>query len=377
MSRFLEDPSTMKTAVSAIAITALTMTTAGCARPTAEPEAAAPPAAVAASKVGTVIQPDPREVHLGELKMLTDGGENAEAYFSFAGDRLIFQSTREPHACDQIFTMKLDGSDQRLVSAGAGRTTCAYYLPGDEWVLYASTHGGGPDCPPTPDHSRGYVWPIYADYDIYRARPDGSEVSKLTDTPGYDAEATVSPAGDRIVFTSMRDGDLDIYSMALDGSDVVRLTDQTGYDGGPFFSPDGEKIVYRARHPEDPQEIEDYRSLLADGLIRPSKLEIWVMDADGGNKRRITDLGVAAFAPFFHPSGDKIVFSSNHGDPSGREFELFMVGLDGGNLEQITFSGGFDGFPMFAPDGRTFVFCSNRSNSREGETNVFVTTWQD
>ncbi|MCU0303527.1 MAG: hypothetical protein MUC56_05680 [Thermoanaerobaculales bacterium] len=367
----------MKTAVSAIAITALTMTTAGCARPTAEPEAAAPPAAVAASKVGTVIQPDPREVHLGELKMLTDGGENAEAYFSFAGDRLIFQSTREPHACDQIFTMKLDGSDQRLVSAGAGRTTCAYYLPGDEWVLYASTHGGGPDCPPTPDHSRGYVWPIYADYDIYRARPDGSEVSKLTDTPGYDAEATVSPAGDRIVFTSMRDGDLDIYSMALDGSDVVRLTDQTGYDGGPFFSPDGEKIVYRARHPEDPQEIEDYRSLLADGLIRPSKLEIWVMDADGGNKRRITDLGVAAFAPFFHPSGDKIVFSSNHGDPSGREFELFMVGLDGGNLEQITFSGGFDGFPMFAPDGRTFVFCSNRSNSREGETNVFVTTWQD
>ncbi len=347
----------------------------GCAKtqPVASPESEIAPT----TKVGSTIQPEPREIHFGELTMLTDGGENAEAYFSFSGDKLIFQSTRKPHACDQIFTMNLDGSDQQLVSTGTGRTTCAYYYPKDDWIVYASTHEGSPACPPTPDHSRGYVWPIFPDYDLFLSRPDGSELRKLTDEPGYDAEATVSPAGDRIVFTSMRDGDLDIYTMNLDGTDVRRLTDGIGYDGGPFYSPDGSRIVYRARHPEDPQEIADYQALLADGLIRPSKLEIWIMDADGSNKQQITELGVAAFGPFFHPSGEKIIFSSNHGDPSGREFELFMVDVDGANLEQITYAGGFDGFPMFAPDGETFVFCSNRNNTEPGETNVFVTKWKD
>jgi Tol biopolymer transport system component len=324
-----------------------------------------------------LIQPDTQETHFGALRMLTDGGENAEAYFSFAGDTLIFQSTRPPYGCDQIFTLDIDTAQTALASTGTGRTTCAYYLPDDEWIVYASTHEGGLDCPPVPDHSRGYVWPIYPSYDIYRARPDGSELSNLTDIEGYDAEATVSPAGNRIVFTSMRDGDLDIYSMNLDGSDVLRLTDSIGYDGGPFYSPDGTKIVYRARHPSDPTEIEDYQALLADGLIRPSKLEIFLMDADGSNKTQITDLGVASFAPYFHPSGEQIIFSTNYGDPSGREFDLWMVDLDGSNLEQITFTQGFDGFPMWAPDGRTFVFCSNRHNSKPGETNVFVTEWKD
>ncbi len=233
--------------------------------------------------------------------MLTDGGENAEAYFAFGSDKLIFQSTRPPYACDQIFTMNLDGSDQRLVSTGTGRTTCAYYYPEDDWIIYASTHEGGEACPPNPDHSRGYVWPIYPDYDLYLARPDGSEIRKLTVESGYDAEATVSPTGDRVVFTSMRDGDLDIYSMKLDGTDVQRLTDAIGYDGGPFYSPDGTKIVYRARHPEDPDEIADYQSLLGEGLIRPSKLEIWVMDADGGNKRR----SPISVSPLLRPSSPR------------------------------------------------------------------------
>jgi Tol biopolymer transport system component len=364
-----------------ICVIALIIFTLGCAQKDSNGGVDTEPAGdrkiSAVSKVGTIIQPEPQEIHFGELTMLTDGGENAEAYFAFGSDKLIFQSTRPPYACDQIFTMNIDGSDQRLVSTGTGRTTCAYYYPEDDWIVYASTHEGGEACPPSPDHSRGYVWPIYPDYDLYLARPDGSEIRKLTDESGYDAEATVSPAGDRVVFTSMRDGDLDIYSMMLDGTDVQRLTDAIGYDGGPFYSPDGTKIVYRARHPQDPDEISDYQSLLGEGLIRPSKLEIWVMDADGGNKRQITDLGAAAFAPFFTPSSEKIIFSSNYGDPSGREFNLFMVGVDGSDLEQITFAGGFDGFPMFAPDGETFVFCSNRNNTERGETNVFVTKWQD
>ena len=348
----------------------------GCAA-SPQPSTHRAPSPAAATTVPRACQPDPRERHFGELTMLTDGGENAEAYFSFNGAELILQSTRSPYACDQIFTIPVAGGEPGLVSSGTGRTTCAYFLPGDEQVIYSSTHLGGGDCPPTPDHSRGYVWPIYPSYDIFRASAGGSGLVRLTDTPGYDAEATVSPRGDRIVFTSMRDGDLDIYSMRLDGSDVVRLTDELGYDGGPFFSPDGRRIVYRAHHPTEEAAIEDYRALLADGLIRPSRLEIWVMDADGRNKRQVTELGVASFAPFFHPAGDRIVFSSNYGDPSGREFELYMVRLDGSGLEQITFSPGFDGFPMFAPDGKALVFGSNRHNSRPGETNIFVTAWRD
>jgi len=356
-------------------ILAVVLVTAGCAQ---QPETRATETVVdAAQTLPRIVESNPQESHLGELRMLTDGGENAEAYFSFAGDNLIMQSTRPPYGCDQIFVLDIETAEAKLASTGTGRTTCAYYLPDDEWIVYASTHEGGMECPPVPDHSRGYVWPIYPSYDIYRARPDGSEISKLTDLEGYDAEATVSPAGDRIVFTSMRDGDLDIYSMNLDGSHVVRLTDAIGYDGGPFYSPDGAKIVYRSRNPSDPSEIEDYQALLADGLIRPSKLEIFVMDSDGSNKRQITDLGVAAFAPFFHPSGEKIIFSTNYGDPSGREFDLWMVDLDGENLEQITFTEGFDGFPMWSPDGNKFVFCSNRFNSQPGETNVFVTEWID
>ena len=361
----------------AIILTTITLAAlfSGCAQ---QPEThASETSTTAAPALPRIVESNPQESHLGELRMLTDGGENAEAYFSFAGDELIFQSTRPPYGCDQIFALDIETAETTLVSTGTGRTTCAYYLPDDEWIVYASTHEGGPDCPPVPDHSRGYVWPIYPSYDIYRTRPDGSEISKLTDLDGYDAEATVSPAGDRIVFTSMRDGDLDIYSMNLDGSDIIRLTDAIGYDGGPFYSPDGTKIVYRARHPSDPSEIEDYQALLAEGLIRPSKLEIFVMDADGSNKQQITDLGAAAFAPFFHPSGERIIFSTNYGDPSGREFDLWMVDLDGSNLEQITFTEGFDGFPMWAPDGKSFVFCSNRHNSQPGETNVFVTEWID
>jgi len=335
------------------------------------------PAARAADELPRTYDPHPREVHFGPVRMLTDGAENAEAYFSYDGTDLVFQSNRPPFACDQIYIMPVTGGEPRLVSTGLGRTTCAYFTGDDRAILYSSTHLAGVDCPPEPDFSQGYVWPVYQGYDIFRRDLASGALIRITDAPGYDAEATISPDGSRVVFTSDRDGDLDIYTMNPDGSDVRRLTDTPGYDGGPFFSPDGTKICYRANHPDDPQELADYRRLLGEGLIRPGRLEIYVMDADGSNQRRITDLGCASFAPFFHPSGEKIIFSSNYPDPRGREFDLWMVDTDGGALEQITFSEGFDGFPMFSPDGSLLVFGSNRHNSQPGETNIFVTEWQD
>lgn len=315
------------------------------------------------------------ERHLRNIRQLTFGGENAEAYFSRDDARLVFQSTRPPFECDQIFAMGADGSDVRLVSTGKGRTTCAYFFPDGSRVLYSSTHLASPECPPKPDMSRGYVWALHDTFDIFTARLDGSDLRRLTDAPGYDAEATIAQDGSRIVFTSTRDGDIDLYSMKLDGSDVRRLTTTVGYEGGAFFSPDAKRIVYRAHHPETPAEIEDYKALLAKGLIRPTRLEIWVMDADGANARQVTKIGAASFAPYFHPSGEKIIFSSNAHDPKGRDFDLYLVNLDGSGLERVTFNPTFDGFPMFSHDGKKLVFASNRNGKVRGETNVFIADW--
>jgi Tol biopolymer transport system component len=270
--------------------------------------------------------------------------------------------------------MNLDGSDLRRISSGSGRTTCAYYYPGRDRVLYASTHHTGAACPPPPDMSRGYVWALY-DYDIYSARPDGSDLRKLFGTPGYDAEATISRDGSKIVFTSTRDGDLDLYVMDADGGNVRRVTNEVGYDGGAFFSADGSKIVYRAHHPKDPQQIEDFKQLLAQKLVRPTQLDIYVMDADGSNKRQVTNNGAANFAPFFHPNGRQIIFSSNVSNPRGRNFDLYLINIDGSGLEQVTTDPEFDGFPMFSPDGRTLVFASNRRGAKQGDTNIFLADW--
>lgn len=317
----------------------------------------------------------PKETRLANVRQLTFGGENAEAYFDRQGKRLVFQTTRPPHACDQIYVMDLASGQARLVSTGKGRTTCAYFLPDGQHVLYSSTHLAGPDCPPKPDYRQGYVWPIYAAYDIFVARLDGGIVRRLTDSPGYDAEATVAPDGSRIVFTSLRDGDLDIYSMKLDGSDTKRLTSELGYDGGPFYSPDSQWIVYRAHHPESPAEQKRYRELLAQGLIEPRRLDLWVMRADGSAKRRVTNNGAANFCPFFHPGGKKIVFSSNQHDPRGRDFDLYLVNTDGTGLERVTHDPQFDGFPMFSPDGKQLVWAANRGGKARGETNLFLADW--
>ncbi|MEN8185443.1 MAG: hypothetical protein ABFS46_23245, partial [Myxococcota bacterium] len=266
---------------------------------------------------------------------------------------------------------------ERRVSSGKGRTTCAYFMPGDERVLFASTHAADEGCLPPPDRSHGYVWKLYDEFDIYIARPDGSELRPLIESPGYDAEATVSPRGDRIVFTSTRDGDPEIYTTNLEGGDLRRLTRTKGYDGGPFFSLDGTKIVYRANHPEGEEELRRYEEIITEGLVRPTRLELFVMDADGSNQRQVTRNGKANFAPFFHPDGERIIFASNMDDPRGRNFDLYLVNVDGTALERITWNETFDGFPMFSREGKQLVFASNRNNARPGETNVFIADWRE
>lgn len=320
---------------------------------------------------------DPQEEHLRNVRQLTFGGQNAEAYFAFDGSRLVYQATTREGGCDQIYSIRLDGSDRKAVSNGEGRTTCSYYYPSGDRVLYSSTHHWNEMCPAEPDMSMGYVWAVYPTYDVFVADADGGNERQLTESFGYDAEATFSPRGDKIVFTSMRDGDLELYSMNPDGSGVRRLTQRVGYDGGAFFSPDGSKIVWRANYPATEQARQDYRDLLAAGLIRPSALEVYVMDANGSNQIQVTDNGAANFGPFWHPSSQKILFSSNMGDASGREFDIYMINVDGTGLERITHTSAFDGFPVFSPDGRQLVFASNRNNELEGETNIFIADWVD
>jgi TolB protein len=318
------------------------------------------------------------EKHLKNIKQLTFGGENAEAYFSFDGKQLIFQSKRDGNPCDRIYRMNIDGSNVRQVSNGEGRTTCSYFFKGGRKVLYASTHGGARECPPSPDFAKyGYVWAVYADYDIYTATPDGKDIQNLTKSPGYDAEGTISPNGKKIIFTSDRDGDLELYSMDTDGTHVKRLTNEPGYDGGAFYSPDNKMIVYRGSHPTDPKLIQKDKDLLAQHLIVPLTFEVWVMNADGSNKRQVTKLGAASFAPFFTPDGKQIIFCTNYfaTDQRKRNFDLAVINIDGTGLERITFNESFDGFPMFSPNGKKLAFASNRNAKTPGDTNVFIADW--
>ncbi|MCI0531500.1 MAG: hypothetical protein L0Y74_06085, partial [candidate division Zixibacteria bacterium] len=311
------------------------------------------------------------------IRQLTFGGENAEAYFSSDGRRLIFQSTHDSLQCDQIFTMTVDGKDQTLVSTGKGRCTCSFFSPDGKRIIFASTHPGGEECPPKPDYSRGYVWALYKTYDIFRANPDGSELERLTDSYGYDAECVYSPDGTKIIFTSDRDGDIELYEMELATKSVKRLTNSPGYDGGAFYSPDGTQICFRARVITDSAELSNFHSDLKEGLVRPTKLELFVMNSDGSGRTQITNNGAANFCPFFHPDGKRIIFASNVNDPKGRDFDLYLINADGTGLKQLTVNPTFDAFPMFSPDGKKLVFCSNRENAQEGETNIFIADWVD
>lgn len=336
--------------------------------------------------------PASAERHFKNIKQLTFGRQNAEAYFSFSGNKLIFQSTNNwmkdtyaatlkpddiPLGCYQMYVMDLESESVRLVSTGSGATTCGYFFPGDRRVLYSSSHLHGPNCPPKPKREGAYRWAL-DDYDLFAARIDGQEMQRLTNTPGYDAEATVSPDGKTIIWTSVRDGDLDIYAMDLDGSHHRRLTDDVGYDGGAFFSPDSKRIVYRASHPTDPAEIAQYKELLGQRLVEPGQLELFIMNADGSGKHQVTSNGASNFSPFFHPDGKRIIFSSNvetRGEGGRPSFHLYLVGDDGVGLERLTFEGAFNSFPMFSPDGKRVVWVSDRNAKQPGEFNVYLAEW--
>ncbi|CAN5321110.1 hypothetical protein BH09BAC3_BH09BAC3_12160 [soil metagenome] len=327
----------------------------------------------------------PEEKHFKTLKQLTFGGDNAEAYWSFDSKMVSFQSNNKKWGlnCDQIFFTKIAGADlgktkPAMISTGQGRTTCAFFMPNNKSILYASTHLGGKDCPVEPERKPGgkYLWPVYDTYDIFVAGLDGKITRQLTNSPGYDAEATISPKKDKIVFTSTRNGDLDLYIMDIDGKNIKQITNELGYDGGAFFSPDGKKLVFRASRFTTEEAKKEYQDYLKQGLVAPTSMEIFICNVDGSGLKQVTNLGKANWAPFYTPDGKKIIFSSNHKGSRGFEFNLFMINEDGTGLEQVTYDKVFDSFAMFSPDGKKLIFSSNRNNGGTRDTNLFVAEWQ-
>ncbi len=325
------------------------------------------------------VRRDPGEDHLTNIRQLTHGGNNAEAYFSADGRQLIFQrkdSVDKTKGCDQEYTINVDGTDMHRISNGMGRTTCGYFIQKDARVVYSSTFAHDSACPPVPDPKLGYIWPL-GHFEIYSARRDGSDLKQLTSNGMYNAETTASPDGKRLIFTSTRDGDIDLYTMNIDGSDVRRVTNRIGYDGGAFFSPDGKKIVWRAAYPKTAADSADYRTLLAQRLVRPEALELWIANADGSDAHQITTLGGANWAPYMFPDGKRIIFSSNYENPRGGNFDLYVINSDGTGLTKITTSPDFDGFPMLSPDGHKLVWVSSRQGATPGEINLFIADWKD
>ncbi len=327
-----------------------------------------------------------QEVHFKNVKQLTFGGDNAEAYWSFNSKMLSFQSNSKfwELECDQIFYLDINkptskNKASQLISTGKGRTTCAYFMPGDKHILYASTHESNVKCPDVPERRLDgkYLWPIYNTFDIYVADLKGKITKKLAPSPHYDAEATVSPDGKKIVFTSDRTGDLELYVMDINGKNIIQVTTELGYDGGAFFSPNSKKLVFRASRPKTDADQKDYKDLLMQGLVAPTEMEIYTCNIDASNMKQITHLGKANWAPYYHPDGKRIVFSSNHQSNRGYQFNIFMINEDGTNLKQITYDKTFDSFPMFSPDGKKISFSSNRFNGGGYDTNIFVADWKE
>jgi len=333
-----------------------------------------------------IVEPDPKERHFATLRQLTFGGQNAEAYWSKDGKKITYQTLQPSYPDEQIMEMGFDGSNKTLISTGLGRCTCSYFTPDGKSIYFSSTHEKNEGPQKKLDRSKGYVWMVNPEFSLYKTavKPLSVNDGKATRVwepilrlGGYVAETTIDPNGKFFTFTSDYEGDLEIYRADMNGKNIKRLTNEVGYDGGPFVSWDGKKIAYRRDVIDNDVEKRDYQDLLAEHMVRPSKLEIWVMNSDGTDHQQVTKLGGASFAPFIHPDGRRLIFCSNFEDPKGREFDLYMINIDGTNLERITFSGDFDGFPMFTRDGKKLLFASNRYGVEKGETNVFVADWQD
>ncbi len=327
----------------------------------------------------------PEEKHFKYLQQLTFGGDNAEAYFSYDGNWLIFQKSnpKEGIGCDQMFIGKIpvkhgEKFKAKMVSTGKGRTTCGFFTKDGKNIIYASTHLGADSCPPAPDRKKygnKYIWPLYNSYDIFMADLDGKIVRQLTNSKGYDAEATLSPDGNKMIYTSTKDGDIDLYIMDLRNGKEKRITNKLGYDGGAWFSPDGKKIIWRASSPKTDSAVKEYKDLLAEDLVAPTQMEIWVANADGSDARQVTSFGQANWAPAYMPDNKRIIFASNHEYKRGFPFNLYTIDEDGSNLQKISRDKGFDAFPMFSTDGKKIVFCSNRNNGGTRDTNIFVAEW--
>jgi len=327
------------------------------------------------------------ESHFKNIRQLTFGGDNAEAYFSFDGKWLVFQKTyaKEGIPCDQIYVGKVperanEKFEPKLISTGKGRTTCGAFLKDNKSVVFASTHHASEACPPVPDRAKygnKYIWPLYPEYDIFVSNLDGKITKQLTDSPGYDAEATISPDGKTMLFTSTRDGDIDLYTMDLKSGKTKRITNQLGYDGGAWFSPDGKKIIWRASRPQTETEIREYKDLLKENLVAPTQMEVWIANADGSQPKQVSKLGQANWAPAYMPDSKTIIFASNHEYKRGFPFNLYTMNEDGSDLKKISRDKGFDAFPMFSNDGKKVVFCSNRNNGGTRDTNIFVADWVD
>lgn len=324
------------------------------------------------------------ETHFKNIQQLTFGGDNAEAYWSYDSKWLVFQRTniKDGIPCDQIFAGKTpkkgEKFEYKLISTGKGRTTCPFFTRDGKHIIYASTHLGSNDCPPTPDRTKygnKYIWPLYSSFDIFMADLDGKIVKQLTTSTGYDAEATLSPDGKKMIYTSTKDGDIDLYIMDLESGKEKRITTMLGYDGGAWFSPDGTKLIWRASRPKTEAEIKEYKDLLAENLVAPTNMEVWVANADGSNARQVTSYGQANWAPAYMPDNKRIIFASNHEYKRGFPFNLYTINEDGTNLIKISRDKGFDAFPMFSPNGKKIVFCSNRNNGGTRDTNVFIADW--
>jgi len=342
------------------------------------------PALVTSQRTDTIQYPE--EKHFRNMQQLTFGGDNAEAYFSYDGQWLAFQRTsaKDGLPCDQIFVGKIPAPGApftyKMISSGKGRTTCGFFTRDGKHIIYASTHLGVDSCPPLPDRSKygnKYIWPLYSSYDIFMADLNGKIVKQLTHNKGYDAEATLSPDGKKMIYTSVKDGDIDLYLMDLASGKEKRITHTPGYDGGAWFSPDGKKIIWRASRPQTPEALQSYQELLSENLVAPTQMEVFIADADGSNAHQITQLGQANWAPAFLPDSKRIIFASNHEYKRGFPFNLYVMQADGSGLQKISRDKGFDAFPMFSPNGKKVVFCSNRNNGGTRDTNIFIADWED